>query len=131
MHCTSFAPELSATPSTDSVWIMSAQLLCGALDEAHDFPALLFRVRLVLDDLNAIAGAKLVGLVVSLVALTHAHVLLVHGVHLVAHDFDDHRLVHLVALDATDQPSAGDPLATARVRGGFSAHDLPPSLLAA
>src|SRR5690606_41154711 len=106
---------------------MSAQLLRGALDEARHLPALFFGIGLVLDDLYAIACFVLIFRVMSLVALPNAYILFVHGVHFVADHLDHHGLVHLVALDATDEPPARNPLATAGVFRGFSAHALPPS----
>src|SRR5690606_26169366 len=75
----------------------------------------------------AIACFVLIFRVMSLVALPNAYILFVHGVHFVADHLDHHGLVHLVALDATDEPPARNPLATAGVFRGFSAHALPPS----
>src|SRR4051812_2936213 len=73
--------------------------------------------------LDAITSLLLVCLVLGLVLLTHTHVLLVHAVTLEADDLDHHRLVHLVARDATDELAAID----GRTLVGFGlAHDLAP-----
>src|SRR5687768_14950947 len=108
MHCTRLAPELSATSRKESVWIISAELRSGAVDQARHDEALLGRERTMLFDLDAVTGLVLVGLVVRLVLLADADVLFVHGVALEAHDLDHHRLVHLVAGDATDELAAID-----------------------
>src|SRR5688572_6260308 len=93
-----------------------------ALDQARDLPTLLFGERAMLDDFDAIADLVLVRLVVRLVAATNLDVLLVQGVHLVAHDLDHDGLLHLVATDETDQPA--DPGLTACV---FGTHACSPS----
>ena len=54
-------------------------------------------------DLDAVAGAVVVRLVVRLVALARLHVLLVLAVHVATGDLDGDRLVHLVALHDTDE----------------------------
>src|SRR3954471_19841406 len=84
------------------------QLRGGTVDQARHDEALLGRERAMLLDLDAIASLVLVGLVVRLVLLLNAHVLLVHGVALEADDLDHHRLVHLVAGNATDELAAID-----------------------
>src|SRR5687767_5732199 len=66
MQSSFFAPELSATSSVDSIWIMDLDLL-RALDEADDAPALVARGRTRLDDLDLVARLELVLLVVRLV----------------------------------------------------------------
>src|SRR6478609_502637 len=123
MHWTRLAPELSATSRKDCVWIISDQPLCWTRDQAADDEALLGRERTMLFDLHAITSLVLVGLVVRLVLLTDTHVLLVHVVALEAHHLDHHRLVHLVARDATDELAAVDRVTLV----GFGlAHDLAP-----
>src|SRR5437016_472463 len=105
MHCTRLAPLLSATSRIDRIWIM-ALLLDRPRDEPNDLPALVFRDRAVLHDLDAIADLVLVLLVVRLVVFAVAHVLLVDGVARAPHDFDDDRLVHLVGHDFAEHAAA-------------------------
>src|SRR5258707_15005070 len=75
-------------------------------DELDDFPALVFRDRTVLHDLDAVTDLELVLLVVRLVALAVADVLLVDGVARAPDDLDDDRLVHLVGHDLAEKAAA-------------------------
>src|SRR5512133_3699075 len=82
MHWMTLAPELSATSSMDSIWIMSAQLLHSTLDQSRRHPALDLRQRPMLDDFDTIADMVLVVFVVRLVPRADSNVLLVLGVEL-------------------------------------------------
>src|SRR5215204_5972023 len=87
MQRISRAPELSATFSLDSCWIMLA--LLGLLDDVDQAPALRLRKRAGLDDADHIALAGLVALVVRVQRPRAAHDLLVSRV--AADDVDPHR----------------------------------------
>src|ERR1700677_3475305 len=101
MHCTRLAPELSATSSTDRIWIM-ASFLHVLLHEADDDEPLVAAQGAVLLDLDLVTGLVLVGLVVRLVAGARADVLAVQSVAAVADHLDHDRLLHLGADDPAD-----------------------------
>src|SRR5690606_23090187 len=108
----------------------STQLRRRPLDQAGHHPALVFGHRAVLDDLHAITDPVFVLFVVRLVALPNSNVLLVHRVHLEADHLDADRLVHLVAVNATDQATARGLALRADLAfalGSCSSHDALPS----
>src|SRR5262245_35591537 len=92
MHKTSRAPELSATLSRLSCWIISSPRPFEHFDHS---PALLLRQRPGLADPNAVALAGVVRLVVCVEALRALQRLAVATVLHAVDDCDDHRLVHL------------------------------------
>src|SRR5579884_3685151 len=96
MHSSSRAPELSATLSRVSCWIM----LLRPLDDLDQTPALVARHRPALLDAHQVARLRLVRLVVRLEARRLADDLLVDGVRDARLGDDDDGLVHLVARDA-------------------------------
>jgi len=106
MHCTTFAPELSATSSTDSIWIMSAQLLVGSLYQTHYFPALGTRQRPMLQYLDSIALLALIVFVMRFVGAMKRTYFLYFRFEFQANDFDSDRLVHLVARYDSNETSA-------------------------
>src|SRR5476649_75910 len=96
MHSTSRAPELSATLSRDSCWIMRLSLrLPGPLEHFDDPPPLLARHRSRLLDANSVALANLVRLVVRVQPVRPLQRLAVARVTDAVDDADDHRLLHL------------------------------------
>src|SRR4051795_601507 len=112
MQRISFAPVLSATLSRDSCWIIVLLLvvvpvlgraepgrtwLLGLLEDLHDAPALGGRQRTGLHDLDPVADAALVLLVVRLELARAPHDLAVERVLDPVLDKDNHGLVHLVA----------------------------------
>src|SRR5436309_266269 len=99
MHRISFAPVLSATLSRDSCWIMCLlpRALLGLLEDLDDAPALGGRERTGLHDLDPVAHAALVLLVVRLELAGAPHDLAVERVLDAVLDQDDDGLVHLVA----------------------------------
>src|SRR5215213_8573330 len=88
MQRISRAPELSATFSLDSCWIMTS-LLLRLLDHVDKPPALRLRERARLDDSDHVSLACLVALVVRVQGARAAHDLLVRRV--TADDVDPHR----------------------------------------
>src|SRR5829696_3061994 len=102
MQRISRAPELSATFSLDSCWIVLASLP-GLLDYVDQAPALRLRQRPGLDDANDVALAGLVALIVRVQRPRAAHDLLVGGV--AADDVDPHR-DRLLALVGDDDALA-------------------------
>src|SRR5262249_17567484 len=97
MQSTSRAPELSATLSRLSCWIMVswAPLLPGALEDLDHTPVLLPRDRARLREAHAIAFACVVRLVVRVQVVRALHRLAVAGVPNGVDDRDHDRLVHL------------------------------------
>src|SRR5262249_4780432 len=91
MHSTSRAPELSATLSRLSCWIMSAR----PLQDFHDAPALQLRERTRLGQAHPVALTGVVRLVVRVEVARLLHGLAVARVPDPVDDRDDHRLVHL------------------------------------
>src|SRR3984957_2327873 len=126
MHCTRFAPELSATSRTDRIWIM-ASFLHVLLEEADHDEALVLAEGTVLLDLDLIAGLVLALLVVRLVARARTNVLAVERVAAVAHHLHHDRLRHLRADDPADH-LATEAVGTVRLvtglRRGVLAHGL-------
>src|SRR5262245_46273841 len=102
MQSSSRAPELSATFSRDSCWIISLYL-AGFLDDVDQAPALGLRQGAGLDDADDVALAGLVALVVRVQPARAADDLLVGPVP--AGDFDPHR-DRLVALVGDDDALA-------------------------
>src|SRR5690625_1275455 len=120
MHCTSRAPELSATFSRDSVWIIVVSLLVlvragppgrarrpahlvrpsrqllGAFDDLRQPPALELGQRTGLSDTDGVTDPGLVRLVVDVVVLAHPKRLGVERVGGVPLDAHDDRLVLFV-----------------------------------
>src|SRR5689334_5658566 len=136
MQRISLAPVLSATLSRDSCWIIGFSpgcragsrplqgeralpnwcwLLLGLLEHGHDAPALRGRQRTGLHDLDPVADAALVGLVVGLQLHGPAHDLAVERVLHAVLDGHDDGLVHLVA-----HHEALTDLATGTVCGHFT-----------
>src|SRR5688500_9806269 len=101
MQRISRAPELSATFSLDSCWIIGSlgASLLGALEDLGQAPVLGLRHRPGLDQAHGVAGAGLVALVVRVVHLRAPDDLLVGRVTTGALDADGDRLVHLVRDD--------------------------------
>src|SRR6187551_811137 len=93
MQRISRAPELSATLSLDSCWIIALLRLLQYLDQA---PALRLRKRPRLDDPNDVALARLISLVVSVQGAGAAHDLLVSRVAPRRVDPDRDRFLTLV-----------------------------------
>src|SRR4051794_19850716 len=122
MQRISRAPELSATRSLDSCWIIDLLRLLQDLDQA---PALGPRQRPRLDDPHEVALARLVALVVRVQLARAAHDLLV--LRMAPRDLDRHR-DRLVRLARDDAALAG--LAARGVRLGRRGAG-PPLLLAA
>src|SRR5688572_25025706 len=92
MHKTSRAPELSATLSRLSCWIISSP---SPFEHFDDAPPLLLRQRPGLAHAHSVAFARIVRLVVRVEALRALQRLAVPAVlHAVDHRHD-HRLVHL------------------------------------
>src|ERR1041385_1926594 len=102
MQRISRAPELSATLSLDSCWIIGRSLL-RLLDDVDQAPALRLRERAGLDDANHVALAGLVALVVRVQRPRAADDLLVGGMATDDVDLDRDRFFALVGDD--------DPLA--------------------
>src|SRR5689334_2836064 len=139
MQRISFAPVLSATLSRDSCWIIGfSWLSCrfslvhdgralpngwllGLLEDGHHAPALGGRQRAGLHDLDPVADAALVLLVVSLELDGAAHDLAVQRVLHAVLDGHDDGLVHLVA----DHQALADLPARAVGRHSFLTHAAP------
>src|SRR5688500_4708755 len=117
MQRISRAPELSATLSFDSCWIIAppppSLRLLEDLDQAPALPA---RDRPRLDDPDEVALARLVPLVVGMQRVRAAHDLLVHRVAPGDVDPDRDRLVGLVRDDGALAHLAGDGPALRRRR---------------
>src|SRR5215208_4652441 len=94
MQRISRAPELSATLSLDSCWIIAASSL-RLLEDLHQAPALRPRQRAGLNDPDQIALASLVAGVVGVQGARLAHDLLVLGMAAGDLDLDGDRLVGL------------------------------------
>src|SRR5271157_1545789 len=97
MHCTSFAPLLSATFRSVFICIMAVPRLLRLLDDLHQPPALFPAERPGLHHAHRVPDPALVLLVVRLDLLRPSQVLLVQPVELALVDLDDDRLLHLVA----------------------------------
>src|ERR1700680_4622293 len=93
MQRISLAPELSATLSLVSCWIIR---LLGLLDYFEQAPALLFGDGARFRDADEVADAALVLLVVDLELGALLHGLLVEPVRFGRADLNDDRLVHFV-----------------------------------
>src|SRR5687767_8820032 len=93
------APELSATLTTVSCWIMARVSSARALDDLDQAPALVLRERSGLHDAHAVPGLRRVLLVVRLHPRRAGDHLAVDGVGDAPLERDDHRLLHLVADD--------------------------------
>src|SRR3954471_22883761 len=123
MHSTSRAPELSATLSRVSCWIISSPGLAGPLEHFDDPPTLLARQRPGLLDAHAVALAHLVRLVVRIEPVRALEGLAVARVAHAVDDADDDGLVHLRRDD-----DALPHLACVRPRRGFGlSHRTAPS----
>src|ERR1700742_239464 len=115
MHSTSRAPELSATLSRVSCWIIWVpRRLPRPLEHFDDPPALVARQRPGLLDAHAVALAHFVRLVVRVEPVRALEGLAVARVAHSVDDADDNRLVHLRRDD-----DAFSDLAGVRPRRGF------------
>src|SRR5579875_1058904 len=94
MQSTSLAPELSATRSRLSCWIMASPLLPGPLEDLDHPPVLALGERPGLGDPDPVADTGVVGLVVGEEALGPLHRLGVPRVADPLDDGDDGGLVH-------------------------------------
>src|SRR6201994_4209263 len=115
MQSSSRAPELSATLSRDSCWIIELPRL---LDDVDETPALGLRQRAGLDDAHDVALAGLVALVVRVQRARAADDLLVGRVPAGDVDADGDRLVAFVGDDDALAFLGGDRLALDRRRAG-------------
>src|SRR5687768_18557312 len=96
------APELSATLTIDSCWIMgspSSLSLACALDNLDHAPPLVLRQRAGLHNAHGVPGLRRVLLVVRFHPLRAGDHLPVDRVRHAAVDRHDHGLLHLVAHD--------------------------------
>src|SRR5919205_764520 len=113
------APELSATLTTDSCWIMATPPSAGAFEDLDHAPPLVLRQRPGLHDAHAVPGLRRVVLAVRLHALGARDHLAVQRVREATLDRHHDRLLHLVA---HHDPNAR--LARAALRGTLGVHGL-------
>src|SRR5215475_3606841 len=119
MQNTFLAPLLSATSSTEVIWIMAASSLLGLLggvavradldrarQRAEQPPALGLRHRARLDDLDQIADLGRVVLVVHVVLHAAGQELVEPAVADAADHRDGRRLVHVARRDGADDDAA-------------------------